>query len=246
MSKKCELTGQSNYLINPPTQKEKLMSRVQTNTKERLIETAKDLIWRDSYNAVSVDEICSAAEVKKGSFYHFFPSKAHLALATMDSCMQEMKADYNEIFSKDRPPVERFRLMARHVFDKQVEISEELGHVCGCPFATLGSELAAKDEEIGSTIAKICADKAAYYEEALEDLKEEGLIPATTDVKCKADEIFALIVGQLLMARIKNDLSFIEHKLEESLFNLIGIEPVHAKDSAEKPAKKAQKQASRR
>lgn len=203
------------------------MSRATTSTKDRLIETARDLIWRNSYNAVSVDDICAAADVKKGSFYHFFPSKAHLALATMDSCMQEMKADYNEIFSKDRPPIERFRMMARHVFEHQSEISKELGHVCGCPFATLGSELAAKDEEIGSTIARICAEKTAYYEDCLKDLQNEGLIPASIDVKIKADEIFALVVGQLLMARIKNDLSFIEHKLEESLFNLIGIDLAH-------------------
>jgi len=214
------------------------MSRPPTNTKERLIHTATELIWRDSYNAVSVDEICAAADVKKGSFYHYFPSKAHLALATMDSCMQEMKADYNDIFSKSRPPLERFQLMARHVFDKQQEISKELGHVCGCPFATLGSELAAKDEEIGQKISQICADKAAYYESALSDLKAEGLIPAHTDVKNKAEEIFALVVGQLLMARIKNDLSFIEHHLEESLFNLMGVDMSKAKKKAAQKSKK--------
>lgn len=213
------------------------MSRTPSNTKDRLIETARDLIWRNSYNAVSVDDICAAADVKKGSFYHFFPSKAHLALATIDSCMQEMKADYNEIFSKDRPPVERFRLMARHVFEKQDEISKELGHVCGCPFATLGSELAAEDEEIGGTIARICAEKAAYYEDGLKDLQAEGLIPASIDVKSKADEIFALVVGQLLMARIKNDLSFIEHKLEESLFNLIGIDLEKLTEASKKSRK---------
>lgn len=214
------------------------MSRPPTNTKERLIHIATEMIWRESYNAVSVDEICAAADVKKGSFYHYFPSKAHLALATMDSCMQEMKADYNVIFSRERPALERFRLMARHVFDKQQEISKELGHVCGCPFATLGSELAAKDEEIGKKIAAICADKAAYYESALVDLKKEGLIPATTDVKSKADEIFALVVGQLLMARIKNDLSFIEHHLEESLFSLMGVDASKIASKAKQKSKK--------
>lgn len=56
------------------------MGRAPTNTKTKLIETATDLIWRDSYGSVSVDDICAQTGVKKGSFYHYFPSKAHLAL----------------------------------------------------------------------------------------------------------------------------------------------------------------------
>ncbi|MCB1840235.1 MAG: TetR/AcrR family transcriptional regulator [Alphaproteobacteria bacterium] len=200
------------------------MTRGQTNTKDRLIKTAKELIWRDSYNATSVDEICVAADVKKGSFYHFFPSKAHLALATMDSCMQETIENYDDIFSRTRPPLERFTLMARHVYKKQQEISAELGHVCGCPYATLGSEIASEDEEIAEKISDICAKKTAYYETALQDLISEGLIPESTDVKIKSEEIFAFLVGQLLMARIKNDLSFIEHHLKDSVFSLIGVD----------------------
>ena len=35
------------------------------DTKLRLIETATDLIWRDSYGSVSVDGICKQAKVNK-------------------------------------------------------------------------------------------------------------------------------------------------------------------------------------
>lgn len=199
------------------------MGRDATDTKEKLIETAKELIWRESYNAVSVDEICNKAGVRKGSFYHFFPSKAHLALASMDCCMQEMKAVYDDMFSPIRPPLERFQLMVRHVIDQQKEISRELGHVCGCPFATLGSELAAQDSEVGQKIMDICAKKTCYYESGLRDLAAEGAIDPGIDVKLKAEEIFAFIVGQLIMARIKNDLGYIENNLEKGLFDLIGL-----------------------
>lgn len=199
------------------------MGRAPTNTKQKLIDTARELIWSESYNAVSVDDICKKSDVKKGSFYHYFPSKAHLALETMDACMEETKLKYDDIFSPTRPPLERFELMARHVIEQQKEISEELGHVCGCPFATLGSELAAQDKEIGEKISSICAKKAAYYENALRDLVAEGAIASDTDVAVKADEIFAFIIGHLIMARIKNDLSFIEKNLEHALLSLIGI-----------------------
>lgn len=205
------------------------MGRPPTNTKDKLIETAIDLIWREGYNAISVDEICHQAGVQKGSFYHYFPSKAHLALATMDSCMEDMKEEYDNIFSTDRPPLERFSLMVQHIIDQQRGISQELGHVCGCPFATLGSELAAQDAEIGNKINDICAKKSRYYENALSDMAKQGIVPKNTDVKLKANEIFAFIIGQLLMARIKNDLGYIEKNLERGLFDLIGVEPASKK-----------------
>lgn len=44
-------------------------------TKYRIMNTALELIWRSSYDAVGVGEICRQAKVNKGSFYHFFPPK---------------------------------------------------------------------------------------------------------------------------------------------------------------------------
>lgn len=203
------------------------MGRAPTDTKQKLIDTARELIWSESYNAVSVDDICKHADVKKGSFYHYFSSKSHLALETMDACMEETKGEYDDIFSKTHPPLERFRLMVNHVIDQQKKISEEQGHVCGCPFATLGSELAAQDEDVSKKINIICSKKSAYYENALRDLIAQGHIDSEVNVEIKAKEIFAFIIGQLIMARINNDLTFIEKNLERALFDLIGIkEPV--------------------
>jgi len=49
-------------------------------TKDKLLLVAFDLIWNNSYGSVSVDDICQRAGVNKGSFYHFFESKADLAI----------------------------------------------------------------------------------------------------------------------------------------------------------------------
>lgn len=199
------------------------MARAPSETKQKLIETANQLIWRDSYNSVSVDEICATAGVKKGSFYHFFPSKADLALTTMDWCMQQAIAEYDDIFSARRHPIERFEVMAQYLYEKQEEKRLEYGQVCGCPFVTLGSELAAQDAAIGEKVRDICAKKLTYYESALRDLIAYGEIDPATDIKLKAEEIFAFVVGQLMMARIKNDLGFIRDNMQKGLKDLVGI-----------------------
>jgi len=56
-----------------------------SDTRERLLEAAIDLLWASSFGAVSVDQICEGAGVKKGSFYHFFESKIDLAIAAYDA-----------------------------------------------------------------------------------------------------------------------------------------------------------------
>ncbi len=199
------------------------MARAPNETREKLIKTARELIWRNSYNAVSVDEICASVDVKKGSFYHFFPSKAHLALETMEACTSEMKNKYDDIFSPTRPPLARFEMVVDFLITQQKEAFAELGHVCGCPFMTLGSELAAQDPAIGQKVSEIFKKKISYYESALHDLIRRDEIPNTTDVSLKAEEIFAFIVGQLMTARIKNDLGFIEKEMKRALFDLIGV-----------------------
>lgn len=200
------------------------MGRAPTNTKLRLLETAHELIWRNSYAAVSVDEICEKANVKKGSFYHFFPSKADLAMATIDWSMKDMTNIFNEIFSPTNHPIRRFEGLIDHLYEKQEQMRKEFGHVCGCPFITLGSEMAAQDDEIGARISSICDKKAIYYESALNDLMKLKLISPDTDVSMKAKEIQAFIVGQLIMARITNDLTGIKSTFKTSLLNLIGLQ----------------------
>ena len=54
-------------------------------------------------------------------------------------------------------------------------------------------------------------------------LPRSAPISADTDVEVKSKEIFSFVVGQLLMARINNDLDFIENNLENAIFNLIGL-----------------------
>ena len=199
------------------------MGRAPTQTKQKLIDTARELIWSESYNSVSVDEICKKADVKKGSFYHYFPSKSDLAIETIDQALDEMTEKYNDFFSAARDPQERFHLMTRYVVDQQKELHKELGHVCGCPFATLGSEMAYQDCSLAAKIKDACAVKSKYYQSALRDLVAQGLISAKTDIEAKASEVFSFIIGMLLMARINDDLNYLDKNLERALYDLIGL-----------------------
>jgi len=199
------------------------MGRPGHDTKQTLIDTALELIWKSSYGSVSVDDICKAAGVKKGSFYHFFPSKVDLAIAAMDENLREAQAAYDEAFSLSREPVARFEHFADLVYQMQAEVAAKYGRVCGCPCTSLGSEMAGLEEGIRAKFGDITRRKERYFENALRDMVADGVVPAETDVRAKAQEIYAYILGQLMLARIQNDLKPLKRDLKPGLLQLLGV-----------------------
>ena len=76
------------------------------------------------YTAVGVSEVCSQAGVKKGSFYHFFPSKLKLALAVIDRHSAGSQAALEELVSGEAPPLERLAAYVDGVRSAQTELHE--------------------------------------------------------------------------------------------------------------------------
>ena len=87
-----------------------------TDTRQRIIDSARELIYARSYTDVGVQQICDNAGVKKGSFYHFFPSKRDLTLAVLDQ-LQVFFRDtiLNRAFAADIPPLQRIERFFSHI-----------------------------------------------------------------------------------------------------------------------------------
>ena len=77
-----------------------------SDAKERLIQAAMDLFYTRSYADVGVQELCKAAGVKKGSFYHFFETKQDLVLAALDRWWEfAQETTWEQAFESDPPPL---------------------------------------------------------------------------------------------------------------------------------------------
>lgn len=176
-----------------------------TDTRQRIISAAQQLIYARSYNNVGVQEICDHARVKKGSFYHFFPSKGELALAVLDQLQDFMhETIIRKSFVDDIPPlarIERF-FTTLYAFHKQAKANS--GHVLGCPFGNFGSEMSTLDEDIRGKVDHLLGASEKPFEKALEEAIERGDLPAI-DAAATARAIFAYAEGIMLYAKTCND-----------------------------------------
>jgi TetR/AcrR family transcriptional repressor of nem operon len=62
------------------------MARTQppSETRAKLLDAARDVIRTKGYAGSTVDDICAAAGVTKGSFFHYFDSKEDLGVAAVE------------------------------------------------------------------------------------------------------------------------------------------------------------------
>jgi TetR/AcrR family transcriptional repressor of nem operon len=191
-----------------------------SDAKDKLLQVAFDLIWQHSYGSVSVDDICDRAKVKKGSFYHFFPSKSDLAVAAYEQHWQASRPKYDAIFSPMVPPIERIENYCRGIYEGQRKIQEKTGRVLGCPFASVGCELSTQDQKIRQKAGEMFDRMCKYLDTTLRDAHKEGLIEAQ-DFSGQARTIFSLVTGFLIQAKVKNDPEVLRN-LAPAILHLIG------------------------
>lgn len=193
----------------------------ESETKCRLLQTALELIWENSYGSVSVDDICRRAGIRKGSFYHFFPSKSDLTVAAMEASWQQRRPVLDEVFSPQVPALERLERYCHQSYISQSEKQKQFGKICGCPHITLGAELSTQDEKIRLKSVEIMSRYIRYFESALRDAATDGVIELENPRK-KAEELFAYCQGLLLQAKLLNTLEPLS-QTKKGLFQLLGI-----------------------
>lgn len=177
------------------------------DTRQRIIEGARDLIYGRSYTATGVAEICAQANVNKGSFYHFFPSKQALSLAVIDD-LRAMMEDRVLIpaFARDLPPLQRLQRFVDALYEFQQGTAAAAGQLLGCPFGNLALELSTSDDVVRRKLEAVFALIQARFEHVLNEAAAAGDFDAAAiDIPATAQAMLAYIEGILMLAKTAND-----------------------------------------
>lgn len=175
-----------------------------SDARDRLLATASMLLHERGYTAVSVADICNAAGLKKGSFYHFFRSKHALVLATLDRFAEHQELGMQAAMAGDRPIREQLVGMVTSMYAGYVRAQRSFGSAHGCPLGNLAQEMAHRDADIRAKLETIFSRWESQIAQMLSsaDARGELVVP---DAKRAAEAIIAFIQGATLLAKTNND-----------------------------------------
>ncbi len=190
-------------------------------TRQKLLDTALDLIWSSSYGNVTVDDICKAGGISKSSFYHFFNGKSDLALAAYQEHWEHAYPDFNRVFSALVPPLDRLANYCAFIKQGMQAWTDRTGKCPGCPYSLIGMELSTIDEDIRQQVQTMFGRMTRFIEQALRDAQHDGLIERSLNPHQTAEDLYAYILGLLLQAKVQNNPALLD-RMEPMLMTMIG------------------------
>ena len=175
-------------------------------SRQRLIECAAKLFWKNGYSATGISEILRQTDLPKGSFYFYFKSKDDLATAVTEYYQKILLEQFRS--SSQGNDWESF---IEEIFDYLFE--RATGQTfAGCPYAVMGMETALSKPAVASVFMEGLKKFEQIFQEVL---LYSGLSP--DHAKILSQRMLSIYQGYLLIGRISNNTFFLKNARKNML-----------------------------
>lgn len=175
-------------------------------TRAHILEAALRRFASVGYSAASVDEICAAAGVSKGAFYHHFPSKQALFLELLNEWLDTIDAGFEAVRKETVPEtLLAFTDMLPGIF-AAADTCAYAGRKCGhLPMFLEFWLQASRDEAVWQATIAPYERYQHYFTALVEQGQVEGSFRAEIDAPSAAKAIVGLAVGLLLQGLLTSE-----------------------------------------
>ena len=168
------------------------------DARTRLLEAARDLIRAKGFAATSVDDLCRAAGVTKGAFFHHFDSKEALGVAAAAHWTQTTSAFFeNAPYHAHRDPLDR--LLGYIEFRRSI-IAGDLAEFT-CLVGTMTQEAYGTHPAIRDACAASIFGHAATLEPDIAEIMRSRSIEADWTPASLARHSQAVLQGAFILAK---------------------------------------------
>src|SRR5712692_787399 len=179
-------------------------------TKQKLLDAAEELMLAKGYTATSVDEVCEAAGLTKGSFFHYFEGKEHLGRLVAERFFSSRKQLFQSApFRQKKDPLDR----VYGYVDFLIDMSRDPMAATGCLLGTFVQELSETHPKIRSVCAACFGEQAEFLKQDLEQAKAKYAPRARWSTQSLAEHLIAVVQGAIILAKAKQDRKVIEASL---------------------------------
>lgn len=187
------------------------------SARERILEVATDLFYRQGYRATGINEVIEKSGVAKATFYSHFPSKDDLCQASLMVLSDNEIRFVDEMIASKTKPLDRFFAVIESLAPWATSTNYR-----GCAFMNIAAEIPdAKSplRKVGRRLYDQIRDRVEKLTEELvqSDNKRYGHL----DVKTVSDAYMSLFAGAVALAEVYHDIWPIENAIK-SVKRLIG------------------------
>lgn len=201
------------------------------DTRSRLLEAARDVIRRQGYADTTVDDLCDAAGVTKGAFFHHFDSKEALGVAAA-----QFWSDTTAQFFAAAPyhaPVDALARLLAYIDFRRAIIAGDLAAFT-CLAGTMVQETHATHPAIRDACGAAIFDHASTLVPDIEAAMQARGITADWDAASLARHTQAVLQGAFVLAKASGSaaagrsiaIEQIEH-LRRYVELLFGVQETH-------------------
>ena len=186
-------------------------------SKTRLLDAALHVIRAKGYNATRIEDVCEAAGLTKGSFFHHFDSKEALALAAAEYWIEGTGALFASAHYHDHAdPLKR--LLAYVDFRKSLLLGELPDFTC--LVGTMVQEVYDTHPALREACNRSISGHAATLVPDIEEAMRQHSIQASWTAESLALYIQATIQGAFILAKAQHSPEYCRrlHRSSASLY----------------------------
>ncbi|WP_158890688.1 TetR/AcrR family transcriptional regulator [Amycolatopsis anabasis] len=189
-------------------------------TRERIVESAAELMFRRGVAGTSLDDIRAATGVSKSQLYHYFADKTELVHAVVTRQARAVLAAQQALF----PALDSWD--ALHAWrDALVKLQRQRHCEGGCPIGSLTSELADVDEPARIALADGFDRWETWIREGLAAMRDRGELRPDADPDTLALATLASLQGGLLLTQARRTTKPLEAALDAAFAHLRAHRP---------------------
>ncbi len=181
------------------------------SARTRLLEAARDIVRAKGFAATTVDDLCKAADVTKGAFFHHFTSKDALGVAAAEFWAETATGFFEAApYHDPEDPLER--VLAYVAFRKAI-IMGELAEFT-CLVGTMAQEVYASSPDIRDACGRSIFGHTATLVADIEAARHDRGITEAWTAASLARHTQAVIQGGFVLAKAGNDSELARESLD--------------------------------
>ncbi len=169
------------------------------DTRQRIIDSARNIILGKGYAAVGLNEILSHAGVPKGSFYHYFKSKDDFGRVLLEEYFDEYLVMINDCLGNQHiEPLQRLM----NLFDYWLTTQSSDCLEEKCVVVKLCAEVSDLSEQMREVLEKGMKGVQARIGQCIAEAVDTGQLKLEVTPEELARELYAMWMGATLINKV--------------------------------------------